>query len=482
MRPEVRRACEISSEVLSRISGDRACRATLAASASSAVCDTVRPVAVHTLRAAIAAIERGETLQRIGERDLAAARRAQRMETGCDESSFEAAPPALAVDDEADAPLRGAPDGSGDLEPLEHRSAAMPLPVAVVHRGAWCDGAMLPTGWVAIDAALGGGLPLGGVHEWVPVDGALPPGAGDAVRAGGVPLASPPVRKAEPVREAEPVWEIGWFPPLGVAMALLWRLIESAHWRSGARILWVGARVRPLPQALLRPVGVSDRGAEPPPDRRLLEASWVVDRPPRTDLKSLPRGRWGRGGGGDMRSRPHAGDGVPWLLEQAIRNPGVAAVVADASGLSMAASRRLHLAAQCVALDGAATLVLLLRPPWEAKAISAALTRWRVSAGAAPDAVRGSGEAIGGATAAGTGQWLASDASEVAAAPPSWRVVLDRCKSHRRGEGSSTADRSGTGPWMHGERERAAVVDAATAMPPSIAIAWLRQCREARCR
>lgn len=62
-----------------------------------------------------------------------------------------------------------------------------------------------------------------------------------------------------------------------------------------------------------------------------------------------------------------------WAIDQALRSSAVAAVVADASALDMASSRRLQLAAET-----GRSLGLLTRPWWERRAISAAATRWMV--------------------------------------------------------------------------------------------------------
>lgn len=71
---------------------------------------------------------------------------------------------------------------------------------------------------------------------------------------------------------------------------------------------------------------------------------------------------------------PRDDDQRLWAIDQSLRCPGVSAVIADASGLDMAASRRLQLAA-----EAGGTLGLLARPPSEVKSLSAAATRWVVS-------------------------------------------------------------------------------------------------------
>jgi protein ImuA len=63
-----------------------------------------------------------------------------------------------------------------------------------------------------------------------------------------------------------------------------------------------------------------------------------------------------------------------WAIESAARCPAVAAVIADGSGLVMAHTRRLQLAA-----EAGSALLLLARPPRELDRLSAAATRWLVS-------------------------------------------------------------------------------------------------------
>ena len=68
-------------------------------------------------------------------------------------------------------------------------------------------------------------------------------------------------------------------------------------------------------------------------------------------------------------------NGIEWVIEQVIRSEDIAVVVADGTGLSMAASRRLHLA---VVARASPRVVIVVRPSWERAALSAALTRWWV--------------------------------------------------------------------------------------------------------
>lgn len=134
-----------------------------------------------------------------------------------------------------------------------------------------------------------------------------------------------------------------WLPPMGVLIGLAWRAVVSGAapgMKLGRRVVWVGRRCWPYPPALVR-YGLS--GA----DRRLLDASVFID----------PASRQER----------------VWAIELAARCAGVGIVIGDGSGLAMAESRRLQLAAKD-------TPLLLARPSWETRELSAARTRWRVSA------------------------------------------------------------------------------------------------------
>lgn len=176
-----------------------------------------------------------------------------------------------------------------------------------------------------------------------------------------------------------------WLPPVGAAIGWLWRLIDGAAHadvdsgsrheptcRSG-RILWLGSNVFPHTRSL---VGGLRGHPTRPPDARLLDRSWFVEVPDSHDgsRRSNRLGRRDR----SAAPRAHLAHRT-WILEQAIRCPGVAAAVADAEGLSMACTRRLHLAVRQAESQGRRVLVLLLRPPWDRGEISAAASRWSVS-------------------------------------------------------------------------------------------------------
>ena len=170
------------------------------------------------------------------------------------------------------------------------------------------------TGWAGIDAAVGGGLHRGGLHVF---EGDL---LRSSHRAGGQ----------------------AWCPPLGAAIHLAWRTLAYEHPEDGRRVGWIGREVRPSERSLLggvragrlsysSPLGLdpSNRvgGYSGVVDHRLREASFFVETAPSQPGQRL------------------------WAIEQAIRCPGVAMVVADGRGLDAAAFRRLHLAARTAADD-----------------------------------------------------------------------------------------------------------------------------------
>ena len=216
--------------------------------------------------------------------------------------------------------------------------------------GAWAG--RLATGW-----SLGGGrwveLRRGCVHEWF----LLEPERGEGAGEGGA-------------REGRGG---SWWPPLCVLAHLAGRAIEAG----GGHAVWIGRRCWPHGRLLWRGgagegegrgagVGVGERG-------RLIRRSVFVD--------------------------AEEGGQRLWAMETAARSGAVSAVVAEGSGLSMAATRRLQLAARAGAMErGGGAVVLLARPPGERGALSAAASRWAVTPILAP------------------GRW------------PRWRVRLWRCK------------------------------------------------------
>ncbi len=129
-----------------------------------------------------------------------------------------------------------------------------------------------------------------------------------------------------------------WLPPLGVVLHLARRSLETP---SARRVVWIGRRCWPYPRAL---------GEDDP----LLRRSIFIDPP-------------------DQGCRL-------WAIDLAVRCPAAAAVVADGSGLDLAATRRLQLAA-----EAGSALVLLARPPGERDRLSAAATRWLVCSAPSAD-------------------------------------------------------------------------------------------------
>jgi protein ImuA len=216
--------------------------------------------------------------------------------------------------------------------------------------------ASLATGWPEPDAAMLGGLMFGALHEWFGL-------ATDSGPARPDPRRSPTL----------------WTPPLGVLV----HLAACAH-RSPARepkappvVLWIGRRVWPYGHTLAR--------AHP----ALFHASLCID-----------------------AQRP---DERFWAIDVALRSAGTGAVVvADSSGLPLAMSRRLQLAA-----EAGGALALLARPAWEEAELSVAATRWRVRTVAPPK---------GGPNT--TPKWAQR-----------WSIELVRCKG-------SLAHASHAHPWM----------------------------------
>lgn len=182
--------------------------------------------------------------------------------------------------------------------------------------------ASVETGWAELDEVLPhGGLPGNSVHEWVGLE----------------PLTTSDERPAR-----------RWTPPLGVLLHVVRRaMVVAERIPAPLSICWIGRRVWPTVQALtLHSTPASD----------LLSRSLFIDAP-------------------DARARL-------WAADLASRCASVL-VIADGSGLDMAATRRLQLAA-----EAGGWMVHLARPPWEAKELSAAATRWAVGRELAPDAPR----------------------------------------------------------------------------------------------
>ncbi|MDO8632729.1 MAG: hypothetical protein Q7R41_19785 [Phycisphaerales bacterium] len=148
------------------------------------------------------------------------------------------------------------------------------------------ESSRLLTGWAEIDAALGGGLTMAGLHEWF---GVAPSKHFVACQGG------------ETRRSA-------WTPPLAPLVHLVRQAMSCASFLH--RAVWIGRRCFPYGGVLMGPSG----------DRRLLDRSLFV-----------------------------AADGPAdrlWAADLALRSPTVGLVIADGSGFDMAATRRIQLVAK----------------------------------------------------------------------------------------------------------------------------------------
>lgn len=162
-----------------------------------------------------------------------------------------------------------------------------------------------------------------------------------------------------------------WMPPLVPLVHLVRQAMSGASF--GHRAVWIGRRCFPYGSILI--------GAEG--DRRLLERSIFV-------AAGKPADRL-------------------WAVDLALRSPEVGLVIADGSGFDMAATRRIQLVAKAHR-----RLALLVRPPWEARELSAAQTRWLVRW-----AERDQGGSVPGPGQVDT---------ETSSFNPRWSVELLRCK------------------------------------------------------
>ncbi len=132
-----------------------------------------------------------------------------------------------------------------------------------------------------------------------------------------------------------------WLPPLIVLAHLSHRAMEASD---DGWAVWVGKRCWPYPRSPT--VGAW---------KSMTARSIFIDPP-------------------DAGSRA-------WAIDLALRSTAVAVVVGDGSGLDMAGSRRLQLAAQA-----GGGLGLLARAPNEITSLSVAATRWVIHASPSPNA------------------------------------------------------------------------------------------------
>lgn len=321
----------------------------------------------------------------------------------------------------------------------------------------------LPTGWAPVDQRLTtqpiddvmpnapagepptGGLQRGAIHEWFGVaDGAADSHTG--ARSGD--HVNERIGKRSHRRISCRVSRRFWTPPLCLMIHLAWQaLLAGANGNSDAyrhrRVAWVGRKCWPYGRSLIRPNLGKD-------GRRLLEQSLFID----TDSANPNSTR--------------RGEGVTWVVDLALRNPAVTAVIADGSGLDMAATRRLQLAAESGITNQqhgqGGAIALLARPPDERHVLSAAATRWWVQPQANPPAYSSIPEGLelgdGQGQAQGSGsqrssnhqplqhlrqhplqRWnaaaLTNAIAQVGESPrPRWRLTLLRCKGAGLSAGS----------------------------------------------
>lgn len=136
-----------------------------------------------------------------------------------------------------------------------------------------------------------------------------------------------------------------WPAPLLIFAHLARLACDGSSVPASALLVWIGRRVWPQPQVLT----TADA------DRRALRRSLLID--PASDAERL------------------------WAIDLCLRSPAVAAVMADAGGMTLAHSRRLQLAA-----EHGGSLALLARGAREMATPSTAAVRWRVRPAPSPNA------------------------------------------------------------------------------------------------
>ncbi|MBC7773203.1 MAG: hypothetical protein H7210_11955 [Pyrinomonadaceae bacterium] len=160
---------------------------------------------------------------------------------------------------------------------------------------------------------------------WAPMDDALGGGlAGGALHEWFGVIDAPQTRTQR------------WTPPLLILSHLVRQSVRASKERPWC--LWVGERVWPTPHGMM-------------------------------GLESDHRGILAR----SLFVAPSTEGERTWAIDLALRVAGLV-VIADASSLSMASTRRLQLAA-----EAGGSLGLLARPPHERGELSAASTRWEIT-------------------------------------------------------------------------------------------------------
>ncbi len=243
---------------------------------------------------------------------------------------------------------------------------------------------VLSTGWAEVDAALGGGLARGGLHEWLGLVSALRSAGRTAPTSIVAPIADETRNVSRRPDEHARGGREPWRPPVGVLIHLAWRVLDTDA--EGRWAVWIGRRCFPYPAVALR------RGGG---DRRLLERSLFVS--PRTPAERL------------------------WAIDLALRSPAVGVVIADGSELDLPATRRVQLVAKNHGVP-----VFLVRPPWERAEPSAAHTRWLVRRSGA------GGAATGPANPTWVIELLRCKGVHLRMATDAWRLEWDRaaCTLH----------------------------------------------------
>lgn len=241
------------------------------------------------------------------------------------------------------------------------------------------------SGWASLDQALFAGalLPRGADLN---LPGLGPAGPDDAPSAGSLKRGAPSGLVRGGVHEwfgtgAHQEAHAGeaWAPPQFLLGHLAARAVQEASERGApTHVLWIGRSVWPYPRTLNGGVDLAEVDRLPSSQRNSL-SSFLMGFD--LELREVPE-RFSLAGGAlfehSLFVDPGSGAAQTgqrlWAIDTALRCPSVTAIVADGSGLPMAGTRRLQLAAAA-----ADALVLLARPPAEVGEISAATTRWTVT-------------------------------------------------------------------------------------------------------
>jgi protein ImuA len=141
-----------------------------------------------------------------------------------------------------------------------------------------------------------------------------------------------------------------WHPPLQILACILANALAAEQQSSSRKlILWIGERCWPTPSLLQHTIA---RQSQSTPQSALSDwqSSCIF-----------------------VALRDNSEKRKVEILSHVLHSPALFAMIADGSGLSLGATRRLQLAAR----EGGA-LACIARPPWEALKQSTAQTRWRV--------------------------------------------------------------------------------------------------------